>query len=275
MVCEKPNLENFSQCDAIVCDFDGTIYLDQTPINGAAAFLQRIVSSGRKLFYFTNNTSKSRQTYLEKLRAFGFPAEDEMLITATDCTIDYLKKNALFPEIYLIGNRDLTSEFLRAGFICLKSGQLDSIRPFALVLGFDTELTYEKIAAGYRLLTEHEIPYIATHADILCPVGEGRFIPDVGTFISLFATATGGKLPLVMGKPEKNAVEAICRRANLPPQRIAFVGDRLYTDMRMAKLNNMVGVLVLSGETNLQMAQSSPDRPEIIVPSVSDLIPAL
>jgi 4-nitrophenyl phosphatase len=265
-------IDRFSQCQAIVCDLDGTLYLDQTPVDGASLFLSRILESRRKLFYFSNNTSKSRRTYLTKLEKMGFPVDDEYLITSADCAENYLKNRSLFPRIYLVGNNDLVADFAKRGFICLSDEEaLKAPLPAAVVLGFDTELTYQKIETCYNLILA-DIPYIATHGDILCPVKKYQFKPDVGSFISLFETATGGRRPKIVGKPYKEAVDAICSRANLPPDKIAFVGDRLYTDMRMAKQNNMAGVLVLSGETTLAMARQSPDAPDIIINSVADLI---
>ena len=265
----------FSACEGIVCDLDGTLYLDSIPLAGAHDFLKRILQSGRKLFYFTNNSSKSRKTYIQKLTRLGFPIEDHLLITSADCAETYLRNHGLFPEIYLVGNSDLRADFVQRQFVCIDDDKaLEFPLPKAVVLGFDTELTYHKIRTCYELILK-DIPYIATHADILCPVSAGHFMPDVGSFISLFETATDGKRPLVVGKPNKEAVEAICEKAKLPPEKIAFVGDRLYTDMRMAERFNMFGVLVLSGETKEEMLQKSIDRPKLVVSGVADLIDLL
>ncbi|HNW59800.1 MAG TPA: HAD-IIA family hydrolase [bacterium] len=261
-------------CDAIICDLDGTLYLDGVPLPGALPFLSTVLESGRQLFYFTNNTSRSRRSYIEKLERLHFPVSAERIITAADCTTTFLTRQGLRPDIYLIGNRDLQQEFTEAGFDCWDEAHCARKLPRAVVLGFDTELTYAKIRTGYHLITAG-VPYIATHADLLCPIAGGRFIPDVGSFISLFATATGGIKPVVMGKPHQPAVEAICARTGLPADKIAFIGDRLYTDIRMAMNFAMVGVLVLSGETSREMAAASPDQPVLIVSSVADLIPIL
>ncbi len=269
------NLADLAACEAIVCDLDGTLYLDSVPFAASRPFLEKIVASGRKLFYFTNNTSKSRSTYLEKLAHLQFPINDAMMITAADCTFDYLRTRKLGPDIYLLGNRDLENDFSRNGFRCLSPQDLrDGGRPAAVVLGFDTELTYEKIRIGYEWLVRG-VPYIATHADLLCPMSHGSFIPDVGSFIELFAAATDGLRPLVMGKPTAQAVAAIIARAGCAVERIAFIGDRLYTDIRMAMNFNMVGVLVLSGETNEQMLSQSPDKPRLVVSGIEELVAVL
>ena len=261
-------------CEAIVCDLDGTLYLDGIPLPGAHDFLRTILESGRQLFYFTNNTSRSRQSYLDKLQHLQFPVSERQMITAADCTITYLRHHALSPDLFLIGNKDLQHEFEREGFQCWDEARCAHELPQAVVLGFDTELTYAKIRTGYDLIMAG-VPYIATHADLLCPMAGGRFIPDVGSFIALFATATGGKEPVVMGKPNKPAVDAICDRTGLPPEKVAFIGDRLYTDIRMAMNFGMVGVLVLSGETSPEMAAASQDRPVMTIDSIECLIPLL
>ena len=260
----------FLKSKAVVCDLDGTLYLESKPVPGAVEFLNAVLDSGRKLFYFTNNSSRSRETYIEKLEKIGFPCKDEYLITSTDCADSYLRHHDLFPEIYLIGNRDLTLDFTRRGYKCMTDEEVKTSLPKALVLGFDTELTYQKLCTGYDLLMA-DVPYVATHADLLCPVTKTTFKPDVGSFISLFDTATGGKRPVVTGKPHQEAVQAISERAGVPPQEIAFVGDRLYTDIRMAQQFDMIGVLVMSGETTPEMLEKSPDQPKITIPGVWEL----
>ena len=268
-------LEHFTACQAIACDLDGTLYLSGEPIPGAHRFLEQVLASGRKLFFFTNNSSKSRATYLARLAHIGFPCDDHLLITSTDCAVSYIRREDLGSDLYVMGNSDLRSELITRGFQCLSEAEVeDGARPDALLLAFDTELTYRKLCVAYSLILAG-IPYLSTHGDRLCPVGGGRFVPDTGSFISLLETATGGARPKILGKPEPEAVQAIAERAGLPPARIAFVGDRLYTDIRMAAASDMVGVLVLSGETSREDLTTSPDQPTYTVESVKDLIPHL
>lgn len=260
-----------ADCQAIVCDLDGTLYLESGPINGAKEFLQRVLNSGRQLFYFTNNTSVSRQAWINKLRAFGFPVEPSQLLTSGDCADAYLRRHNLFPRIYLVGNADLKKEFQARGYDCLDDQEALQDFPQAILLSFDTELNYNKIHTCYDLILM-DIPYIATHPDKLCPVTRGTFKPDVGSFISMFETATGGVRPTIVGKPTKEAVRFMSEKSKLSPEKIAFIGDRLYTDIRMAATSGMVGVLVLSGETTLDMLAESIDQPAITINSVADLI---
>lgn len=263
------NLQRFAAAQAIVCDLDGTLYLEDGPIQGALQFLDKVISSHRQLYYFTNNTSISRQRWLGKLHELGFPVKNHQLITSADCADAYLKRNDLYPRIYLVGNNDLQQDFEERGFRCLTEDEALSHDPYAVVLGFDTELTYEKIYTCYQLLIKG-IPYIATHPDILCPVTHTTFKPDVGSFIALFETACGRR-PIVVGKPTREAVRFICEKSHLPVSLIAFIGDRLYTDIQMAVESGMISVLVLSGETTSALLASSSFKPELVVASVADL----
>ncbi len=264
------HIQVFADCQAIVCDLDGTLYLENGPIPGAREFLHRVVRSGRQLYYFTNNTSVSRQKWIDKLAAFNFPVEPNQLMTSGDCAEAYLRRHQLLPRIYLLGNADLKAEFSERGFECLDDDDALQHSPDAIVLSFDTELTYQKICTFYDLILR-DVPYIATHPDTLCPVTRTTFKPDVGSFMSLFETATKGRRPVIVGKPTTEAVQYIGEKAQLPTSKIAFIGDRLYTDIRMAVTSGMVSVLVLSGETTAAMLRQSPDQPKIIVNSVADL----
>jgi HAD superfamily hydrolase (TIGR01450 family) len=265
----------FSACRAVACDLDGTLYLGGEALPGAAEFLARVQASGRGLFYFTNNSSKSRSTYLKRLGGLGFPAADPLLITSTDCAVSYLQRERLGHSLYLLGNADLRTELQARGFACLTTAEIRAgRRPDVLLLAFDTELTYEKLCVAYDLILAG-VPYLATHADRVCPLGRDRAAPDAGSFIALLESATGGRTPKVLGKPESEAVRAIQERSGQPAERIAFVGDRLYTDIRMAARFGMLGVLALSGETRREQLATSPDQPHLVVNSVRDLIPFL
>lgn len=268
---ELTSIERFSRCGAIVCDLDGTLYLGDSLIPGAIDFLNRVRQSGRQLYYFTNNNSISRRAWAAKLAGLDFPAEERQLMTSADCADAYLKRHHLYPRIYLVGNSELQQEFASQGFVCLAEDEALRDEPKAVVLGFDTEIDYRKICTCYDLILR-DVPYIATHPDVLCPVARDTFKPDVGSFISLFETATSGRRPVIVGKPTQEAVRFISDKAHLPVQQIAFIGDRLYTDVRMAVTSGMVSVLVLSGETSEEMVKASPDQPHIIVNSVAELV---
>ena len=50
-----------------------------------------------------------------------------------------------------------------------------------------------------------------------------------------------------------------------------MVGDRLYTDMKMAQEAGIPGVLVLTGEATEAQAAALPRQPDLIVADVGEL----
>jgi NagD protein len=70
-------------------------------------------------------------------------------------------------------------------------------------------------------------------------------------------------------------LDGVLKRRGLQRSELAIVGDRLYTDMRMAKSAGVFGILVLSGETKREQLQSSPDAPDLVVADVGELAEVL
>jgi len=110
----------------------------------------------------------------------------------------------------------------------------DPRNPEAVVLGYDTELTYDKLARASLLLHDPGMPYFATHTDRVCPTEKGS-IPDIGAIMSLIETATGRRPDAALGKPDPRMVRHLFERTGVPPRQSVFFGDRVYTDYDMAR----------------------------------------
>ena len=147
--------------------------------------------------------------------------------------------------------------------------QIDDVNPDVLVLGFDTSLTYEKLVKFCNFVRKG-VFYIATHADINCPTRDG-FIPDAGSFIELIKTSTGRIPNLVIGKPNKPIVDALCLFTGVSASHMVMIGDRLYTDMAMRQ-HGIKTILVLTGETKAIDVKNSPFRPDYIVEDLPQLL---
>jgi NagD protein len=85
-------------------------------------------------------------------------------------------------------------------------------------------------------------------------------------------TATGRKPDFVPGKPNPQMLEAVFARYNLAPYEAALVGDRLYTDIRMARDAGALGVLTLTGETKSADVENCPpnQRPDMIIANLGE-----
>ena len=153
-------------------DMDGTFYLDDTLLPGALEFLALCRATGRQFAFLTNNSSKSKADYLAKLTRLGADVTEHDIFTSGDATLLYLAENGFSKDILLIGTPSLEAQFAAEGYT------VRAAKPRAVVLGFDTTITYNKL----RLLCDAVragLPYIATHPDYNCPVA-GGFIPDIG-----------------------------------------------------------------------------------------------
>lgn len=228
---------------------------------GAAEFVARCRACGKRVLWVTNNCSRTAAEYAAKLSRLGFEAAPQDVFTSGEATIRQLKADGV-SRVYLLGTPSLEREFTEAGIA------LTSKDPERVVAAFDLGVTYEKLKQACRLVRSG-VPFVATHPDLNCPTEEGP-IPDCGA-ICAFITAATGVAPAVVGKPNAGMARAAASRLGLPPERIAMVGDRLYTDIRMAVENGMVGVLVLTGESTLEDAEASLYAPAYVAPSLAAL----
>lgn len=254
--------------DCFLLDMDGTIYLSDTLLPNAKEFLDAILTSGRKYLFLTNNSSSSSSKYVDKLARLGIQSPPETVLTSGAATADYLNAHFKGKRVYLVGTPALMEEFRANGIL------LDTEDPEVLVTAFDTTLDYKKLYDACHL-AKSGIPYIATHPDFNCPLKEGDFLPDIGALTAYIHASTGRLPDIVIGKPEIEIIRAAERRTGVKAERMAMVGDRLYTDIAMGKKHGLVSILVLSGESTLEDVDKEEEPPQIICDGVGDIIPMM
>jgi len=247
---------------AVFLDLDGTIYLGNELIDGAVEFLNRCDENGVQRFFLSNNSSKSVTEYLEKLHGLGIPAEANDVLLSTHDLISWLVAEGV-TETYLVGTEGMRSMLEGVG-VSTRSGE-----PQYVILGYDTEIDYEKLATA-SIHLHNGIPLVASHPDIVCPSPDGG-LPDVGAYLALFKATTGVEPSHICGKPNAGMILHKIEELGLQPSDCAMVGDRLYTDMEMAARADVVGVLVLSGEATLDDLEAAPQTPDVIADSVANL----
>ncbi|MCU1234831.1 MAG: haloacid dehalogenase superfamily enzyme subfamily [Candidatus Solibacter sp.] len=252
----------------VVLDMDGTIYKGKELFACTMPFLAQLQDAGIGYTFLTNNTSRSKADYVAKLQAFGIECGERQIYTPADSTIAYLEDH--YPgsvSIAVLGTPSLCAQFEQAGFTVT----WDS--PQAVVVGFDTTLTYERLCrAAYWI--GRELPFIATHPDLVCPTDEATVLVDCGSICAALTAATG-KRPVVLGKPDPSILLDLCRGLGLVPRQVAMVGDRIYTDMVMAQKAGAVAVLVLSGEATAEDAATLEEPPDVVVADIGELGPML
>lgn len=241
---------------------DGTIYLGGKLLPGAAEILGYLQNQGIPYYFLTNNSSKSKSDYVEKLVAFNLPVTPEQIFTSGEATAIYLQHENPGARLFVVGTPSLEAEFMRYGF------RLVPENPDFVVLGFDTTLTYEKIRKLCDFVRDG-LPYIATHPDINCPTESG-YMPDIGAIMALVASSTGREPDLVIGKPHPPIIQAILEKTGLPPAQLAMVGDRLYTDIALGKAG-ITTILVLSGEARRQDIPEASVKPDFVFENLAEL----
>jgi HAD superfamily hydrolase (TIGR01450 family) len=250
---------------AFALDMDGTTYLGGRLLPGARDFVDRMIARDTPFTFLTNNSSKSRAEYGRKLQGLGLPCGEERVMTSGEATIRYLLRELPGQRVYLAATPSFEAEVREAGIV-LARGRADAD---VAVLGYDTTLTFERLVVLCDLVRDGK-PLVATHPDVNCPV-DGGYWPDVGAFLALIERSTGRGADLIVGKPGPLMVTALCERLDLPAGDIAYVGDRLYTDVAMARRSGMLAVLVLSGETTLKDLEGTPELPDLVVTGLDEL----
>ena len=262
------NQKKLQDIKLFLLDMDGTFYLGNKLLPGSDRFVQQLEKDPERNFVFlTNNSSKSKASYLDKLNQMGFSFAPDRVMTSGEATVIYLRQRNPQAKVYLVGTPSLEEEFREAGL------QLTDSAPDYAVLGFDTTLTYEKL---WKLcdLVRAGVPYIATHPDFNCPI-EGGYMPDIGGIIACVKACTGREPDVVIGKPNRYIVQSAAEKFGVPLSQIAMVGDRLYTDIAVGAQAGISAILVLSGETQLEDLKESSVQPDAVFENLGALADAL
>ena len=250
------------QVKMFVLDMDGTIYLGERLFPFTKDFLRRVRETGRDFCFFTNNSSKNKGAYLEKLARMGIEIPPEKMLISNGVILEWLKEHHPGASCYVVGTPPLREDFRRAGFAS------DDPEADVVVLGFDTTLTYEKLRIACDLVRAGR-PVYGVNPDWNCPV-EGGFIPDCGSIAALVKASTGVQCEF-FGKPSPHTLQYMLRQTGCRPEELAVVGDRLYTDIAVTSGSEAMGILVMSGETTPEILAQSETKPDLVVRDLEEL----
>ena len=258
------------EMELFLFDMDGTLYLGSRLYDFTIELLQTIRKTGGKYLFITNNSSKSVADYIKKLEKMGITATREDFMTSSQATAYYLHKYHEGQTLYVCGTESLKEELRYEGFTVTT----DLSKVECIVMGFDTELTFQKLHdVSYLLLTNPGMPYIATNPDLVCPTEFGS-VPDCGSVCWGIKNATGRE-PVVIGKPSPLMPELAMERLGVAKEKTCVVGDRIYTDVKSGLNAGVTGILVLSGETTREILAESPEKPHLVLESAAEILEVL
>jgi len=258
-------MEAFPPIRAFLLDLDGTCYVGSRSLPNTLPFLHYLIEHGIPYLFLTNNSSTTAASYVQKLRARGFPVRDDQVLTCADASARHLLRETPYRRICLVATEPVEEEFRRHGFTLTDHQDAE-----AVLLAFDTTITYRKMEEMAHAL-QAGLPYYATSPDITC-ITEKGLTPDVGVFIAGMKVMTGRE-PVVLGKPSSFMVQAALERLGIPsPEGVAMVGDQLDTDITMGVTWGLTSILVLTGETSLEKAAAFPLKPHFIASDLGEIL---
>lgn len=255
--------------DGYAFDLDGTVYLGDAPLPGAIETIERIRLAGRPVVFVTNNPLHSAEDYARKLRGLGVEVTTADVVTATQALVTYLRSACPGARLLVLGETLLLDTLSAAGFTLTSQ----PVAADVVVVSFDRTFDYAKLLAAYRAVRLHGARLVATNPDPYCPTPDGG-LPDCAAMLAAVQACTGAVAEAVVGKPSTYMAAAVLDRLGVAAASAAMVGDRLSTDMVMARSAGMVGVLVLTGTTSsadLAAAEASA-LPDYVVQTLPELL---
>ncbi len=253
--------------DGYVFDLDGTVYLGDRLLPGAKETLGELKRLSR-VVYLTNKPLQMPADYAAKLTALGIETSPEEVISSTDALLFYLGEHAPEARLFVIGEEPLVGLLRGRGYEVLeRAGGVDVV-----VVSFDRTFDYRKLKVAFDAV-RGGARIVATNPDAYCPTPDGG-LPDCAAMLAAVEASTGVRAEAVVGKPSLHMARTVLDRLGLPARDVLLVGDRLATDVRLAKKAGMAGALVLTGATTLDEAVDSGDRPDYMIGGLGELLPS-
>lgn len=258
--------------ESYVFDLDGTLYLGDELLPGAAHLIEALRDHGRRVVFCSNNPTRAPQQYADKLTSLGIPAQVSDVITTSMTTVRWLAENASTSKIFVIGEQPLKDSISAAGLeLSEDPREIDVV-----VASYDRGFDYRKLKIAFEALSVYRRAIlVSTNPDRFCPLPGGFGDPDAAAVTAAIEASTGLVAVAQMGKPSSFMFETISALTGIDPATTLVVGDRLTTDIAMGVNAGTSTALVLTGESTLDdVDRAEPEgRPTYIVESVDDLLP--
>ncbi len=220
--------KNLSGIRQVFLDMDGTIYHGGVLFPTTKPFLEFLKRRNIGYTFLSNNSSYGAEEYIARLEKFGIAVNEDNFYISTDYAIDYLRRN--HPEIqriYPLGMSCMSNAFEKAGF------SIDTENPQTVIVGFDRELTYEKLCTAAYFLRQG-VPGFATHPDVFCPTDQKTWLVDCGAITACLERTANVRIK-VLGKPDPGMLREAAARKHVSVEQVMMIGDRLATDIALGQ----------------------------------------
>jgi 4-nitrophenyl phosphatase len=228
-----------------IFDLDGVIYRGTSLIPNSDKVINDLKENSVKVVYNSNNSTATRQMYVDRLRNFNIISDITDFYTSASITageITNLKRNA---TIFIIGEIGLKEELELRGHTVVNIDS-DSREIDFVVVGMDRNFNYKKLAFAQYCILNGKAQFYATNADSTFPVAN-RLLPGAGVMVNAVQTCTNQEPIKIFGKPNPFGIRSILRDTNTPPNKTVIFGDRLNTDILAGNRAKINTALVLTG----------------------------
>ena len=276
--------------DVFIFDCDGVIWKGDSLIDRVPAVLEKLRALGKRVFFVTNNSTKSRAGYKKKFDGLGLDVAAEEIFSSSFAAAAYLEQTdfkATGKKVYIIGEVGLEEELDLIGVPHAGAGADAAKKPDmkpggkleidedigAVVVGFDRDVNYYKIQTAQLAINELDAEFIATNLDAVTHLTDAQEWAGNGAMVGAIRGCTGVE-PTLVGKPSPLMIDYMEQKFGLDRSRICMVGDRLDTDILFGNDNGLKSCLTLSGVTSEEKLLS-PDnavRPDYYVDSIADYL---
>jgi arabinose operon protein AraL len=246
-------------------DLDGTIYLGEALVPGAAETVAALRADGRRVAFLSNKPLQTRTDYARKLTRLGVPADADDVINSSLVLARHLATLDPGAPLFVIGEPPLLAELRAHGFEVRSDRHVRWV-----VIAFDRTFDYAKLNTALQAVRQGA-RLIATNPDRTCPTEDGE-IPDCAGMTAAVEAVTGARVEVVVGKPSPIILDVALARLGVPAADAVIVGDRIETDMLMGKRLGLATVLVLSGVTRAGDPRVAEIAPDLVLPSIRDLL---
>ncbi len=246
-----------------ISDMDGVIYHGNKILDGVKEFVQWLQKNDKKFVFLTNSSERTPHELSMKLERMGLSIPAKHFYTSAMATAEFLHSQRPGCTAYVIGEAALTKALYDHHIY------MNDVNPDYVVVGETRTYSFEKIEKAIELVN-NGAKLIGTNPDITGPTEKG-IMPATGALIAPIEIATGKKAYFV-GKPNPLMLRHGLNKLDCHSREIAFIGDRMDTDIIAGIESNVDTVLVLSGVTKREDIELFPYRPKYVLGGVGELL---
>jgi HAD superfamily hydrolase (TIGR01450 family) len=258
--------------EGYVFDLDGTIYLGDELLPGAKRLILKLRELGKRVIFLSNNPTKDPGMYAEKLGKLGLKTPASEIVNTVVTMTRWLLSNHPEATVFPISEEPLKNSLSEAGIRMSENPEEIDI----VIASYDRGFDYRKLQIAFDAIWFYErAMLITTNPDRYCPFPGGRGEPDAAAIVAAIEACTGKKCQVNVGKPDPIMLETIMDLIGLDAKDCVMSGDRLYTEIRMAKAAGMPSAIVLTGETTERdlAGESEENLPDYALERIDQLVP--